>query len=363
MSFARAEMSERRVAPEKLAEVIDLSPIDRFRELVSALVDGIVVIDGAGKVRLVNPAAESLLGRPGRDIVGRPVGIPIEGRGASQFELARPDGTGVVLDVRTAAVEWDGESCVVASIRDVTERAGTDEQQALLIERLRELDRLRTDFIGIVSHDLRSPMATISGFVDTLRANWSRFDEDHKMRMLDRISRSTNQLARLVENILHVSQIESGKLNYAIKDIDLAELIDRVVDENSGEPDRIRVSIEGDLPPVRGDDIRQWQILTNLVTNALKFSRPDQPVEIAAHRSGDHVEVSVRDEGIGIEPRDKDRLFEKFTRLDQPEGLDVKGSGLGLYICKAMVEAQGGTIRVESEPGRGATFAYTVPTT
>ena len=205
-------------------------------------------------------------------------------------------------------------------------------------------------------------MATISGFVDTLRVNWERFDEEHKMRMLDRISRSTNQLARLVENILHVSQIESGKLNYTIKDVDVAELIHRVVDENSGETERIRVSIDGDLPPARGDEIRQWQVLTNLVTNALKFSDPDQPVEISARHHGDHLEISVRDEGIGIAPHDKDRLFEKFTRLDQPDGLDVKGSGLGLYICKAMVEAQGGSIWVDSEPGRGATFTYTVPT-
>lgn len=354
-------MRDRNIVPDSVAEVIDLSPIDQFRDLVAALPDGVVVVDNAGKVRLVNPAAEVLLGRPGRDLVGRPFDIPSGPSDAREVRITRPDSTEVVLDVRAAALEWDGIPCVVASLRDVTDRRDGDDSRTETIERLRELDRLRTDFVGIVSHDLRSPMATIAGFVDTLRANWSRFDDDHKMRMLDRISRSTDQLARLVENVLHVSQIESGKLNYKIKEVDLAELIRRVADENAGDTGRIQVRIEENLPPARADDIRQWQILSNLVTNALKFSDADQPVEIAAGRNGEHIEVWIRDRGIGIKPDDQQRLFDKFTRLEQPEDLNVKGSGLGLYICKAMVEGQGGTISVDSEPGRGATFTYTVP--
>jgi signal transduction histidine kinase len=361
VSFARSVVSDHHTVPEPIAEVIDLSPIDQFRGLVAALPDGIVVVDKDGKVRLVNPAAETLLGRPGRDLVGRAFDIPSESSAEREVRVTRPDGSEVVLEVRGEPLEWDGNPCVVASLRDVTARNGSDAHQSETIERLQELDRLRTDFVGIVSHDLRSPMATIAGFVDTLRSNWSRFDDDQKMRMLDRISRSTDQLARLVENVLHVSQIESGKLNYRIKEVDLGELIRRVADENAGDTDRIEIRIEEDLPPARADDIRQWQVLSNLVTNALKFSEPDQPVEIAACRNGAHLEVSVHDRGIGIKPEDKDRLFDKFTRLEQPEDLNVKGSGLGLYICKAMVEGQGGTISVDSEPGRGATFTYTVP--
>jgi signal transduction histidine kinase len=354
-------VSDRNIVPDSVAEVIDLSPIDQFRDLVAALPDGIVVVDSAGKVRLVNPAAEALLGRPGRDLVGRPFDLAGGPSVEPEVRITRSDGSEVILDVRAATLEWDGTPCVVASLRDVTDHTDGDDSQTETIERLRELDRLRTDFVGIVSHDLRSPMATIAGFVDTLQANWSRFDDDHKMRMLDRIGRSTDQLARLVENVLHVSQIESGKLNYKIKEVDLVELIRRVADENAGDTDRIEVRIEESLPPARADDIRQWQILSNLVTNALKFSDADQPVEIAARRNGEDLEVSIRDRGIGIKPDDQERLFDKFTRLEQPEDLNVKGSGLGLYICKAMVEGQGGTISVDSEPGHGATFTYTVP--
>ena len=342
VSFARSAVIERQGTHEKLAEVIDLAPVDQFRELVATLPDGVVVLDPEGNIRFVNPAGESLLGRPGRDLVGSPFDIPTDGHEARQMRVTRPDGSEIVLEIVTAPLTWDEESCMAVSLRDVTDR---------------------TDFIGIVSHDLRSPMATISGFVDTLSANWSRFDDEHKMRMLDRIGRSTAQLARLVENILHVSQIESGKLHYKITDVDVSELVRRVAGENADPPERISIRVPDDLPSAQGDDIRQWQVLSNLVTNALKFSPADTTVEISAESSGDYVRISVRDEGMGIDPADRDRLFEKFARLDQPDGLAVKGSGLGLYICKAMVEAQGGTIEVDGEPGRGSTFSYTIPTT
>lgn len=340
--------------------MIDLSPVDQFRDLVAFIADGVVVVDTKGKVRLVNPAAEDLLGRPGRELVGRPLGIPLAGKEADGVRLVRPDGTTVVIEVRAAEVQWDGEPCVAASLRDVTERATLVDQQTETIERLRELDQLRTDFVGIVSHDLRSPMATIVGFVDTLRSNWDMFPDEHKMRMLDRIGRSTDQLAKLVENILQVSQIESGKLGYKIKDVDIVALIERVIEEND-DAGRIETHVAHDVPAVRADEIRQWQILTNLVTNALKFSPSDGPVFVEVGRDGDHVQVSVRDRGIGIDPGEMDKVFAKFSRLEQPPDLNVKGSGLGLFICKAMVEAQDGRIWVESEPGRGSTFSYTVP--
>ena len=346
--------------------VIDLAPVDQFRRLVALIADGIVVVDSEGKVRLVNPAAEELLGRPGRELVGQVFGFPIVVGEATEIEIVRRDQPPVVVEMRVADIDWDGAQAVVASLRDVTDHAHQVEQQAQLIERLRELDEMKTEFVSMVSHDLRSPMATISGFADTLRFNWEAFDDSHKLEILARISRNTNQLARLVENILQVSQIESGKLSYDIQNIDLRDLVHRVVDENTqpvldSDARNIELHMPEDLPEARADEIRQWQILTNLVTNGLKFSPPEEPVVIEVRADSDFIHVSVCDHGIGIKEEEKDRLFRKFSRLVQPKGLKVKGTGLGLYICKAMVEAQGGKIWVESAPGQGATFNYTVP--
>jgi len=210
-------------------------------------------------------------------------------------------------------------------------------------------------------------MATIAGFADTLRNNWNAFDDRHKMEILARISRSTNQLSKLVENILQVSQIESGRLSFDLRPLDMKSLVQRIVEENSRlvagteQARSIVARAPEDLPLVRADEIAQWQVLTNLVSNALKFSPPDASVDIDVSVSGDEVQVSVTDRGRGIRARDMDKLFRKFSRLEQPVELRVKGIGLGLYICKAMVEGQGGRIWVDSEPGRGSTFSYTIP--
>lgn len=349
-----------------IARVINLAPADQFRRLVALIADGVVVIDTEGRVRLVNPAAEELLGRKGRDLVGQVFGFPVAADEATEIEIVRRNSPPVVVEMRVAETEWDGEQAFVASLRDVTERANVVDQQKQMIERLRELDEMKTEFVSMVSHDLRSPMATISGFADTLRYNWDAFNDERKIQILERISRNTNQLARFVENILQVSQIESGKLTYDIQDIDLRQVLQRVVDENTfvsldGDRPKIDVRMPEDLPPVRADEIRQWQIVTNLITNALKFSPAEEPVSLDVSRDGEFVMVSVRDSGFGIKQEDMGRLFKKFSRLEQPRGQKIKGTGLGLYICKAMIEAQGGAVWVESEPGRGTTFTYTVP--
>jgi len=328
--------------------------------------DGIVVVDVVDKVRFVNPAAERLLGRGSGELVGQAFGFPLLLGETTEVEIHGSDGGYVVVELRVAESEWEGRDALVVSLRDVTERAKLIEQQDHMIDRLRELDEMKTDFVSMVSHDLRSPMASIAGFADTLRFNWDAFDDEQKVQILERISRNTNQLARFVENILQVTQIESGALDYDIRIVDLKELVERVVDENTrvsptGEPATIEVDLPDELPSVRADEIRQWQILTNLVTNALKFSPPEQAVRIRAGVDGTHVIVSVQDSGLGIRKEDMGRLFEKFSRLEQPRGQKVKGTGLGLYICKAMIEGQGGEVWVESEPGQGATFSYTVP--
>lgn len=350
-----------------LAQVFDLPSGGRFRQLVALIADGVVIVDAHGKISFVNPAAEELLGRRGRDLVGSYFGFPLVAGDATEIEIVRPDRELVVVELRCAELEWDGEPAAVASLRDVTERWQTVEQQEHMIDRLRELDRLKTEFVSMVSHDLRSPMATIAGFADTLRLNWDAFTDDHKREILERISRSTSHLSRLVENVLQVSQIESGKLTYDIQAMDIVQLVYRVVGENT-QPihgvtagSKIDVSVPDLVPLVRGDEIRQWQIITNLVTNALKFSAEGESVEIQVTPKSTHVHISVTDHGPGIKPEDMDKLFKKFIRLEQPEGMKVKGTGLGLYICKSMVEAQGGEIWVESQPGAGSTFTYTVP--
>ena len=339
--------------------------MDEF-PLAALLADGVVVVDRDSRVTFVNPAAEELLGRRRDEMVGRVPDFPVTPGEETEMELARPDGSSIVVEVRVAEVLWDGKPGAVASLRDVTERARYAEQQDLVIERLRELDQLKTEFVSMVSHDLRTPMATIAGFADTLRTSWDALDDERKKKMLQRISEKANHLSHLVENVLQVGQIESGKLSYDLRSLDVRDVIRKVVRESGDRgglerESRVTATIPEELPHVLADELRQWQIITNLVSNAMKYSPKASPVEVRVTAENDEVVVSVRDEGDGIPETDMDKLFQKFTRLQDPSDDSTKGTGLGLYICKAMIEAQGGRIWVDTSPGQGSTFSYTVP--
>lgn len=228
--------------------------------------------------------------------------------------------------------------------------------------RLRELDQLKNEFVGVVAHDLRSPMTVIAGYVDTVLTRWDAIDDPTKRELLGVVTRNVKRLSVLVEDVLQVARIESGDYAFDVKPFDLARLVRRTVDEmNAARPDKpVHADVPDGLPAAFADEDRQWQVLTNLLSNAQKFSPKDSPVDVRVAVRPHELAVSVVDRGPGIQKDDLPRLFGKFARLGSAPGGE-KGTGLGLYICKALVEAQRGTISAESEVGRGTTMTYTVP--
>lgn len=236
------------------------------------------------------------------------------------------------------------------------------EREREATRRMREVNELKNEFVAMVAHDLRSPMTVISGFVDTIINRWEDIADDEKLEYLRMVSRNTKSLAELVEDVLQVARIESGEFTYEMAAFDLRRTVERTVRElqaANGERD-IVVTAPARLPEAWGDEERNWQVLTNLLSNAVKFSPQDARVEVVLSAAERELRVAVRDQGAGISPDDQQRLFQKFSRLDATRS--VKGTGLGLYICKALVEAQGGRIWVESPgPNAGSTFVYTIP--
>lgn len=235
-----------------------------------------------------------------------------------------------------------------------------DEQETTA--RLRELDELKNEFVGVVAHDLRSPMTVIAGYVDTVLQRWDDLPDEMKRELLGVASKNTKRLSVLVEDVLQVARIESGDFPYEIAPFDLGALVVRTVDEmNAARDDRnVCADVPSGLPTALGDEDRQWRVLTNLISNAQKFSPPEYPIMVTVRPAGAHLEVRVSDRGPGIPEDDLPRLFGKFSRLAGPS-TGEKGTGLGLYICRALVEAQGGTIGAESRVGAGTTLWYTVP--
>jgi signal transduction histidine kinase len=238
------------------------------------------------------------------------------------------------------------------------------EAERQTVEELRRLSALRADFVSLVSHELRSPMASVIGAARTLQARWRELRPDQREAFLALIADETNRLAALIGDVLDTSRIEAGTFSYSFTDVDLVRLVEDAVSAAAVGQDEVRVRavVAGPLPPIRGDRERLRQVLSNLIDNAVKYSPSGDEVEVAARVENGAVRITVSDRGPGI-PHDQQRLiFEKFGRADVPGG-SKPGSGLGLFIARSIAEAHGGTLDVRTRPDEGATFVLMLPAT
>ena len=237
----------------------------------------------------------------------------------------------------------------------------TFEAERRTVEELRRLSALRADFVSLVSHELRSPMASVIGSARTLQARWRELAPEQRESFLALIADETSRLATLISDVLDTSRIDAGTFSYVFEDVDMAALVEESVAAAAVGQDevRVRASITSPLPRVRGDRERLRQILRNLIDNGVKYSGAGDSVDVRAWTANGVVRVEVRDQGPGV-PRDQQRLiFEKFGRA---KGRGVKpGTGLGLFIARSIAEAHGGTLDVRSAPGEGATFLLELP--
>lgn len=231
------------------------------------------------------------------------------------------------------------------------------------VEELRRLSALRADFVSLVSHELRSPMAAVIGAARTLQDRWRQLTADQREAFLALIGDETSRLAELVGDVLDTSRIEAGTFSYRFEDVDLRRLVaDAVESAGLAQQDvRVVASVPDSLPAVRGDRERLRQVLGNLIDNAVKYSPDGAEVRVAAAAENGNVRIAVSDHGPGIPEEQQARIFEKFGRADVA-GASKPGTGLGLFIARSIAEAHGGTLEVSSRPEAGATFTVTLPT-
>jgi hypothetical protein len=242
--------------------------------------------------------------------------------------------------------------------------AGPAEPKRGLIGRVRSRrgrgDEARTvELIATVSHEIRSPLTTIKGFTKTLLDRWDRLSDETKQDMLRAINSDADRVTRLLTELLDVSRLEAGKLTLHLRPVDIRELAEQSVEELAGRSEHHMVRLEaGQSVTVYGDPDKMRQVLTNFIENALKYT-PGGTVTVTCTREAVWGRVAVSDEGDGIPARRHAGLFEKFTREEVPGS--PSGTGLGLYICKGLVEAHGGEIGMESQEGAGSTFWFRIP--
>jgi K+-sensing histidine kinase KdpD len=270
-----------------------------------------------------------------------------------------------VEDVRPQA--FDETDAIV--LETLCDQLGSAIKNAQLYDRLKrtnakltELDRMKSDFLGIVSHDFRSPLASIVLAAKALLKRPDTVDQRRLAEYLQLIVDQANKLIRLAEDTLSMTKMEAGQLNYFFNMVSLERVIkDAMAGVNLTRRHEMALEIDPRVGFVRGDQTKLRQVLQNLLSNAVKYSPAGGRITIrAAHHSAENIVVAVSDEGIGIPKDQVPRLFQKFSRIDTPEAREIKGSGLGLWICREIVRAHGGVIWVDANPAKGSTFAFTL---
>jgi PAS domain S-box-containing protein len=346
-----------------------------FRAVLDALTAAIVVFDRDGLVQMANRQAEELFEAPREGLVGlrmtdprypvigedgRPVGAeeyPIAvvlrtGRriDSAPLQIALPDGTPLWISVSATPLFEEGDDrahAVVASMTDITRY-----KEAEL-----ELARSNSDlaqFASVVAHDLSAPLTVIAGMAEMVQRRAAESIGEHEHLMLERIAAAARNGQSLISELLQFAK--AGQAELHVEEVPLGPLVDEIAGVLQGPDAPSRVG-HGALPAVRADRVQLRQVLQNLVGNALKFS--EGPVRVEASADGAGWRVSVRDEGIGIDPADQERIFGMLTRTPSADGFP--GTGIGLAVCRRIVDRHGGRIWVESAPGKGSTFSFSLP--
>jgi PAS domain S-box-containing protein len=325
--------------------------------------DGVLLLDRNGLVRLWNPAAEAITFIPAGDVVGKPAADTIPGWKASVETVPvsaspNPGHDEVLIPIETSRGErWIAISGVrffggtVYAFRDLTDT--------------RRLEEIKADFIATASHELRTPLAAVYGAAQTLLRHDFALDETGRERFVSLIADESERLGRIVNEILLANQLDAGRLDLESEPFDAHDLVERVVEATRMHaPPSVTLDVEpsNNLSPVAADADKVRQVVVNLVENAIKYSPDGGRVEVGVEEQDSSIRFHVRDQGLGVAPEDQERIFEKFYRADPQMVRGVGGTGLGLYICKELIDRMGGRIWVEPNGDQGSNFVFDLPT-
>ncbi len=376
----------------------------RFRELLEAAPDAIIEADGEGRIVLFNPVTEKLFGYSSQELMGQPVEmlIPDELRGKHVSNRAqyrdhpssRPMGTGLPLygrrkdgtqfpvEISLSPVKSEDGFRVTAIIRDVSDRKQIEHQMRAIQEKfaaelsvknqelerrnleIERADRLKSEFLASMSHELRTPLHTIIGFSEILAEELEGPVNEKQRRFINHIHNDSLHLLELINDILDLSKIESGRLELRRENFLLDASVEEVRASILPQAEAKSIGVTTNIPAglsLRADRIRLRQILLNLLSNAVKFTPAGGKISLEAARRGGFAEISVADTGIGIPPAEHQSVFDKFYQVGATTKGVREGTGLGLAITKRLVEEHGGRIWLESQPGKGSLFSFTVP--
>jgi two-component system phosphate regulon sensor histidine kinase PhoR len=331
--------------------------------LFASMSEGVLVLDEAGRVQMANRAFTQLF-----DLASDPVGKTLIEtlRVREILDLvaeATQSRQALERELRLSGLE---ERWLQINASPITDPDGRWLGTILLfhdLTRLKQFERARQEFVANVSHELRTPLSHIRGYVETLLSG-ATSDPTVSTRFLQTIERNTDRLQLLIEDLLTISELESGRVSLNLQAVSLRSVAGKVFDDFKTRAEARTVTLTNELPDltVYADTARIEQVLSNLVDNAIKYGRAGGQVIVSALMlPEDTIEVSVRDDGPGLPPEALERIFERFYRVDKARSREQGGTGLGLSIVKHIVQSHGGRVWARSEPGNGANFYFTLP--
>lgn len=353
---------------------------ERFRSLTETAKDAILLVDEAGRLTYLNPAGLALFGLKPAEANGRFLSQVVSNGGTTDVEHfvgtgevmgLRRDGSKFPAELSLARTQRGGQTVYTGVLRDITERkkAAAESRDAATREvevgQLRKMNEFKTRFLNMAAHELNTPLTPLRLQLHLLKAGQMGDLNDRQSKAIVLLDRNVTRLSGLVGEILEVARLQSGKLKLSVQPVPVDEIVDEVID-SFGETARrvgVDVAFAGQQSlVVMADRNRLTQVLFNLVSNALKFTPAGGRITVEATPQHADIEVLVRDTGLGLTPEQIERLFQPFVQVHDPMTVTAAGTGLGLYISKGLVEAQGGTISCSSDgPGRGSTFRFTLP--
>ncbi len=343
---------------------------DYLQTILKGMTEGVLVVDGRGRILMVNDALRRLLSLS-KDVSDKmPLEIIRNAELEGSIRRAIQDGENIALELD---LNEPGEKTIevnVVSILPSIQRAdeGSEGIRGAIavfhdISRLKQLEKIRQDFVANVSHELRTPLTTIKGYAETLlEGAWK---EDQAFQFIQVIKRHTDRLTKIVEDLLMLSRIETKEFQLKMEVLRVKDFIDDILDFVKEPAERKKISLfRNEIPSslaVLADRNYLEQILINLLDNAIKYSPDGGKVTVSAiERDSKEIQFSVEDNGIGIPKEDLFRIFERFYRVDKGRSKELEGTGLGLSIVKHLVQAHGGRVWVESQMGKGSTFYFTL---
>lgn len=336
---------------------------ERLATVLGSMVEGVIAVDAERNILLANEAGRTLLDFVTADAIDRPLievtrsravldavetAFRVEQPVQREFESPGPTRRSLLL----RATRLPGDPCpgVMVVLHDVSE--------------LRRLENLRRELVANVSHELKTPLASIKAYAETLRLGAIN-DPDHNLAFVGRIEEQAERLHQLIIDLLQIARIESGQQTFDIEPVAVAELVDKCVSQHVNAAEQRSIHLVVDAPSealqVLGDDEGVLTILNNLVDNAIKYTPPHGTVTVRWRAAEDHVLIEVQDTGIGIAPQDQARVFERFYRVDKARSREMGGTGLGLSIVKHLAQALHGSVGLQSKPKQGSTFRVTLP--